>query len=498
MRTTLTILLIFVSFVLFGQGEQYKPTVAWKTNVENVQYLGVDTFKIDVFPLDQNEPGAGIIGNYLMDNIGHVFTIINSTSTTITVVDEFDYGIAPIQGKKGIVYKSVGDGDAPYIAPVLYESLDSKAKDNADRLFKDILWAELSSPFDSIFTDILHVDNSLWLPNLEVQQPDTLLTRIEGKVGYVLPSSISLTELDSTGFRITENQITDLDHFTGSDITGNETAFDGWDKNVSDDFSGNYQDLTSKPSFPDSISAYETIQNISTTGAAGNISISDGSTLNLNVDDADSDATNELQSLSIDSTINRVFTISQTDDGSVKFKDTDTQLSDSEVETIINNDADHGSTASHNYFTNADETDPFYTADSSEIVYFSDTTSLIVTRSYLEDYIHLESGRLEQLPGNNVSVTFLREFDSRPIGEEPQIYRWENFKGNYRRDKVLWGWADANQPTTTGFELNIDDSENLTNVIIEYAFVETLKEWILETGFWNMQGVWKMDEIWNF
>ncbi len=34
-------------------------------------------------------------------------------------------------------------------------------------------------------------------------------------------------------------------------------------------------------------------QDISTTGAAGNITIEDGSTLNLNVDDADSDATNE-------------------------------------------------------------------------------------------------------------------------------------------------------------------------------------------------------------
>ena len=35
-------------------------------------------------------------------------------------------------------------------------------------------------------------------------------------------------------------------------------------------------------------------QDISTTGAAGNITIEDGSTLNLNVDDADADATNEI------------------------------------------------------------------------------------------------------------------------------------------------------------------------------------------------------------
>ncbi len=40
----------------------------------------------------------------------------------------------------------------------------------------------------------------------------------------------------STGVVISESQITDLDHFTGADITGNETAFDGWDKDESDDF----------------------------------------------------------------------------------------------------------------------------------------------------------------------------------------------------------------------------------------------------------------------
>lgn len=40
------------------------------------------------------------------------------------------------------------------------------------------------------------------------------------------------------------------------------------------------------------------IQDISTNGAAGNITISSGSTLNLNVNDADSDPTNELQTIS--------------------------------------------------------------------------------------------------------------------------------------------------------------------------------------------------------
>ena len=39
-----------------------------------------------------------------------------------------------------------------------------------------------------------------------------------------------------SGILINENQIIDLDHYTGEDITGSEAAFVGWDKNAADDF----------------------------------------------------------------------------------------------------------------------------------------------------------------------------------------------------------------------------------------------------------------------
>jgi hypothetical protein len=111
--------------------------------------------------------------------------------------------------------------------------------------------------------------------------------------------------------------------------------------------------------------------------------------------------------------------------------------------------------------------------------------------------MHLESDRIEQLVSRNMSVTFLKSFNNRPIGEEPQVYRVKSFNGYYRREGVLWGWADTNQPSTTGFELNIDNSENLDNVIIEYAFVETFKPWILKTGYWSNQGNWDNNATWN-
>lgn len=54
-----------------------------------------------------------------------------------------------------------------------------------------------------------------------------------------------------SGFYIDKVQLqgnfTQANTGAGADITGNETIFDGWDKDVTDDFSGDYNDLTNKP-----------------------------------------------------------------------------------------------------------------------------------------------------------------------------------------------------------------------------------------------------------
>ena len=83
----------------------------------------------------------------------------------------------------------------------------------------------------------------------------------------------------STGISITESQISDLDHFRGDDISGNETAFDSWDKDASDDFDGHYSSLSGAPK---NVSAF----------------INDAAYI-TSADDADNDPTNELQVLSI-------------------------------------------------------------------------------------------------------------------------------------------------------------------------------------------------------
>ncbi len=67
-------------------------------------------------------------------------------------------------------------------------------------------------------------------------------------------------------------------------------------------------------------------QDISTTGAAGNITIEDGSTLNLNVDDADADASNEFN------------TAVAMNAGSLEITDGGGTLSDNLISTDVNND----------------------------------------------------------------------------------------------------------------------------------------------------------------
>ncbi|MBN2698229.1 MAG: hypothetical protein JXR52_05335, partial [Bacteroidales bacterium] len=44
-----------------------------------------------------------------------------------------------------------------------------------------------------------------------------------------------------------ESDITDLRHYSDADIDGNEIAFNGWDKNASDDFDGDYNSLQNTP-----------------------------------------------------------------------------------------------------------------------------------------------------------------------------------------------------------------------------------------------------------
>ena len=92
----------------------------------------------------------------------------------------------------------------------------------------------------------------------------------------------------------------------------------------------------------------------------------------------------------------------------------------------------------------------------------------------IDDYLsatHEEVARLTPLGSRSVAITFDTAFSSIPITVLINVYRiTEIVSGKYKFDKVQWYHATATPVTITGFELEIETSESLTGVILEYYF----------------------------
>jgi hypothetical protein len=163
-------------------GIQYLPEIKWKTNVENVVFISPDQYELTAIPIDVNDPGAPTreIGNYLKDYAGHVYTIISSTSTTITVEDEFDMGVGPQQGREGVVYSSVDGGKSPFLAPVYLDRLDKSARDFTNSFEKDILWKHIETiPANTVKYDITYT------PAVEEEEGTTYWNPVDNTLNVV-------------------------------------------------------------------------------------------------------------------------------------------------------------------------------------------------------------------------------------------------------------------------------------------------------------------------
>jgi len=84
--------------------------------------------------------------------------------------------------------------------------------------------------------------------------------------------------------------------------------------------------------------------------------------------------------------------------------------------------------------------------------------------------LHIEKDKFGSLSSHSVSVTFETAFTASPVGET-KVYRMiEVSSGKWRKQDVLWGFNDANQPANTGFALTIDSLESLTGIVVEYLY----------------------------
>ena len=135
--------------------EKYLPSVAWRTLVTNVVMLDDFNYRINYHAVDANEPGAYplIMGDYLKDNVGHTYKIVDYTSNTLDIEDTFKIGVGPQTGQYGIVYKSVFKGLSPYLAPIYYRHLDKVALEYSRQFELDILWRNDPNAIKIEFSD---------------------------------------------------------------------------------------------------------------------------------------------------------------------------------------------------------------------------------------------------------------------------------------------------------------------------------------------------------
>lgn len=84
----------------------------------------------------------------------------------------------------------------------------------------------------------------------------------------------------------------------------------------------------------------------------------------------------------------------------------------------------------------------------------------------------IELGKISPVTDRAVSVTFTKPFSAVPVGRL-KVYRMRQASaGKWKEWDVLYYHTSQDWLTTEGFSLQIETTENLTGIIIEYEFKE--------------------------
>lgn len=125
----------------------YVPQIAWSFWVRDVVMLNATDYQVTIERDNVNDPGSSnencAVGYYIKDYIGHVYKvkqILSTSPLTIVVEDILQVNIGPQEDRLGYVYRSVGNGDAPIIAPIEYRRLDESAEDYSRAIELEVIW----------------------------------------------------------------------------------------------------------------------------------------------------------------------------------------------------------------------------------------------------------------------------------------------------------------------------------------------------------------------
>jgi len=146
----------------------------------------------------------------------------------------------------------------------------------------------------------------------------------------------------------------ELSYYSDSDIGGDEGAFDGWDKNSSDDFGGDWANLSNRPSGLDDGDDDTTYTNGTSISLIGNVFSLIGSFFSGSWND-----------------------LSDVPSGFSDGVDNDSQLSESQVDSFVSNNG---------YLTNYTETDPYWTGNQSSYSTTSVSNTLYAPINYGDNW----------------------------------------------------------------------------------------------------------------
>lgn len=171
----------------------------WSTIVSDVVYIAPSVitdpthYYCTIKPIDPNEIGGSTglkqVGDYLKDFIGSTYTVVSinvgGNTDRVEVSDDQFTGAGPQSGQYGYLYRSVVDGDAPYLSTAKHFFLDKTALDYTRAMELEILWREARHT-KPIFNTYTGVDSLL--------NADVLLSSYNTANGY--KSLLYLTEGD--------------------------------------------------------------------------------------------------------------------------------------------------------------------------------------------------------------------------------------------------------------------------------------------------------------
>ena len=115
--------------------------------MDSVVFTSPDIYEISLIPQNPNDPGSPQetiqVGFYVKDYVGHTYTVtelVSTSPTRVKVQDTLGVGVGPQEDRYGFVYRSAGDGYAPYLAPIDTRRLDDSALDYSRKVEMDVAW----------------------------------------------------------------------------------------------------------------------------------------------------------------------------------------------------------------------------------------------------------------------------------------------------------------------------------------------------------------------